>query len=56
MLLGETLNANDVKLSESERIALGLEPRAALMSDVVENATLKNKTRFFLKKLMLGVV
>ena len=42
MLLGETLNTNDVGLSERERIDLGLHLRAVVMSDVVDNTTLRN--------------
>ena len=42
MLLGETLNSNDVELSERERMDLGLSLCAFLMSAVVENVTLRN--------------
>ena len=50
MLIGETLNENDVELSERERMSLGLDLRAVVTSDTVDNFTLRNETRSILTK------
>ena len=50
MLLGKTLNVNDVELLERERIALGLGPREIMTSDVVDNVTISNERRSLLIK------
>ena len=50
MLLGEMLNVNDVELLKCERMDLGLDLRAVVMSDVINNVTLSNETRSILIK------
>ena len=46
MLLDETLNGNDVEVSNHERMALSLDLRAVGMSDVVNNNSLRNETKY----------
>ena len=50
MLLGEMLNVNDVELLKCERMYLGMDLRAVVMSDVINNVTLSNETRSILIK------
>ena len=50
MLLGETLNANDMELSERKRMVLGLDLRTLAMSDAVDNIKLRNEIQSLLTK------
>ena len=53
MILGETLNTNDVESLERERMALGLDLCTVVTSDVVYKIILRNKTGSLLVKLFV---
>ena len=50
MLLDENLNGNDVEASNHKRMALSLDLRVVGMSDVVNNNSLRNKTKCLLRE------
>lgn len=50
VLLGETLNTNDVELLERERISLDLDLCTVVLKDAVDSVTLRNEEIYFLIK------
>ena len=50
MLLGKTLNGNDVKKLSRERMALGLDMCVVVMSGVVDSSSLRNETKSLLRE------
>ena len=50
MLLGGSSKEDITKVSTRERIVLGLGLRAVLMSDIVGNSLLRNKTKTILRE------
>ena len=50
MLLGELFKRDGVESLHRERIALGLCLRSAMMSDVVDNSSLRNETKTILRE------
>ena len=45
MSLVKILNANDAEVSNSERIAMGLDLRIVVVSDIAENPSLQNESK-----------
>ena len=48
------MNGNEAVPSKSQRMALGLDPRAVVIIDMVYNVTLKNKAISFLIKVRIA--
>ena len=54
MILDKALNGNNTEVSNSESIYLGVDLRAVVMSDVVDNSSLRNETKSILREACAG--